>query len=165
VPPRMAEVLELRRTNGGTPPPLLPRALPPRPPTTTRPPTLSPRHRGESRVANNRGGVRACVPLSLPPRPPAPPPPPPTPRCASRLSRSEAEERRTTITGADAPASRIPPIRFRPTPLPRQLDPTDQLASRRGPRSHVMASFSFHAFSSTVSILVVLMIRVAGLRA
>ncbi|KAG0516009.1 hypothetical protein BDA96_10G326800 [Sorghum bicolor] len=122
-PPRMAEVAPgdpgapagpHARADGGTPPPL-PRPLPS---PHDHPP--NPRcHRATEGKAASRITVgacaRACLSPFLPPRPPHRPTSTPPPRRASRLSWSEAEERRTT-TGADAGVPHSP-IRPRLTPV------------------------------------------------
>ena len=132
-------VLEPRRTNGGTPPPLFPS-----PPSHRDHPTQLPCHRATDAQITG-GHARVCG--SLPPSPPAPPPHPhPHPRCASRRVASllvggggaEDHHLRRRI-GVQHSRDPVPP-----DPLPGQLDPTDRLAGRRAPRSHVMASLSSH---------------------
>lgn len=109
--------------------------------TTTHP---SPRcHRATEGKAASRITVGACAracPLSVRPSPPARPTSNPHPGarrvCFGRRRRSGGRP------PARTQASRIPPIPDPPDPpLPRQLDPTDQLAGRHAPRRNVMLAF------------------------
>ncbi|CAL5040990.1 unnamed protein product [Urochloa decumbens] len=115
MPPRMAEVLELRRTNGGTPPPLLPS------PPIAQPPPPGPCHRATEGKAASRITVgacaRACLSPSLPPPPAPPPPPPPPARVASLPVGGGGAEDNHNLTGADAPVSSIPPDPGPPDPV------------------------------------------------
>lgn len=146
------------RADGGTPPPL-PRPLPS---PHDHPPNPRCHRATEGKAASwiTVGAcAHACPSPSVPPSPRAPPPhlhPHPDARRVSPGRRRRSGGRPLARTQA----SRIPRSGSAWTPLPRQLDPTDQLAGRQAPRRNVMPAF-YHR-RCVASGVCVRMIGIAG---